>query len=68
MIEIITVSALQRTHQAKLFIAVGMYLTQVSVFPTTVFPRLERTRSINFIQLPRGGLYEVRVVIGGAFD
>ena len=32
----------------------------------TVFPRLERARS-NFIVLPRGGLYEVRVVIRGAF-
>ena len=33
----------------------------------TVFPRLERTRSINFILLPRGGLYEMHVVIGGTF-
>ena len=32
----------------------------------TVFPRIERAHSINFILLLIGGLYEVRVVIGGA--
>ena len=34
---------------------------------SAIFPRLERVRSINFILLPEGGLYEVCVVIGGAF-
>ena len=32
-----------------------------------LFPQLECVLSINFILLPRGGLYEVCIVIDGTF-